>query len=136
MSLELCILASGSSGNAALLRSPAGVMLIDLGIGPRTCAKRLIGTGVTVADISAVCLTHLDSDHFNANWINTLIRQNIRLFCHASKVNQVLRTVPTLASALEPLIHPFESHPFSPLPSLHFDPLHLAHDSFGSHGFV
>ena len=40
MSLELCILASGSAGNAAILRSPAGVMLIDAGIGPRTLTKR------------------------------------------------------------------------------------------------
>ena len=31
MSLEICILASGSSGNATVLRSPAGAMLIDAG---------------------------------------------------------------------------------------------------------
>jgi phosphoribosyl 1,2-cyclic phosphodiesterase len=137
MSLELCILASGSSGNAALLRSPAGVMLIDLGIGPRVTARRLNGTGVTLADISAVCLTHLDSDHFNANWIATLIRQNTRVFCHADRTDHLARAAaPEHAADFARLITPFSTDPFSPLPDLRFDPLHLAHDRLGSHGFV
>ena len=54
MSLELCILASGSAGNAAILRSPAGLLLIDAGIGPRTFVKRLDGTGVRPSDIAAL----------------------------------------------------------------------------------
>jgi phosphoribosyl 1,2-cyclic phosphodiesterase len=137
MSLELCILASGSSGNAALLRSPAGTMLIDIGIGPRITAKRLAGTGVTLADISAVCLTHLDSDHFNFNWLPTLIRQKIKIFCHTGRVDYLIKSAPAdLASDFAGLINPFETSPFSPLADLHFSPLHLAHDRVGSHGFV
>ena len=62
MSLELCILASGSAGNAAIVRSPAGVLLIDAGIGPRTLSKRLDGTGLHLA-VSALCLTHLYGSH-------------------------------------------------------------------------
>src|SRR5437868_3026095 len=108
MSLELCILASGSSGNATLLRSPAGVMLIDLGIGPRTTAKRLDGTGVRFGDIAAVCLTHLDGDHFNASWIPTLVRRGIRVFCHSHKADEILRNADLdLATQLERLICPF-----------------------------
>jgi glyoxylase-like metal-dependent hydrolase (beta-lactamase superfamily II) len=68
MSQELCILASGSAGNAAILRTPAGVLLIDAGIGPRTLVKRLDDTGVGLADIRALCLTHLDRDHFSPRW--------------------------------------------------------------------
>jgi hypothetical protein len=52
MSLEICVLASGSAGNAAILRSPAGILLIDAGIGPRTLAKRLDGTGVRLGEIA------------------------------------------------------------------------------------
>jgi glyoxylase-like metal-dependent hydrolase (beta-lactamase superfamily II) len=72
MSLELCILASGSSGNASLLRTPAGCLLIDAGIGPRTLNKRLDGTGCTLADVRGIVLTHLDRDHFSFGWIATL----------------------------------------------------------------
>jgi len=49
MSLELCILASGSGGNCAVVRTPAGIVLIDAGIGPRTTAARMNGTGATFA---------------------------------------------------------------------------------------
>jgi glyoxylase-like metal-dependent hydrolase (beta-lactamase superfamily II) len=78
MSLEICVLASGSAGNAAILRSPAGILLIDAGIGPRTLAKRLDGTGVRPTDITALCLTHLDGDHFSARWASTLRRLGSR----------------------------------------------------------
>ena len=79
MSLELCILASGSSGNSSVVRTPNGVMLIDAGIGPRMCAKRLGGTGISIADIRAIVLTHLDSDHCNLRWAKTIVaQQNFR----------------------------------------------------------
>jgi phosphoribosyl 1,2-cyclic phosphodiesterase len=137
MSLELCILASGSSGNATVLRCPAGVMLIDLGIGPRTTAKRLLGTGVGVGDIAAVCLTHLDGDHFNFSWVPTLIRRKIRLFCHIEKGREILRTVAReFAGQLGRLVHAFEDGAFWPLEGVRFHPFPLAHDRSGSHGFV
>jgi len=60
---------------------------------------------VRLADVAAACLTHLDSDHFNMNWIPTLIRQNIRLFCHANKAREILGNITEhLATELEPLL--------------------------------
>jgi phosphoribosyl 1,2-cyclic phosphodiesterase len=137
MSLELCILASGSAGNASVLRAPGGVMLIDAGIGPRTTAQRLAGTGVRASDVRAICLTHLDRDHFNPNWIPTLVRQQVRVFCHADRVDEVRRAAPPeYADDFEPLICGFDAAPFEPLPGVTFDPIPLAHDRTGSHGFV
>lgn len=132
MSLELCILASGSAGNAAIVRSPAGVLLIDAGIGPRTLSERLDGTGVRVTDISALCLTHLDGDHFCHRWASTLRRLNILIYCHADKVGDLASHCPDLI----PLICPFETAPFSPVEGLKCDPIQFAHDRAGSHGFV
>ena len=132
MSLELCILASGSAGNAAVLRSPAGVLLIDAGIGPRTLTERLDGTGVRPADIAALCLTHLDRDHFSPSWTSTLRRLNIPVYCHSDKVDGLTLCSPDLA----PLIRPFNVTAFSPIGGLTCDPIHFAHDRLGSHGFV
>jgi phosphoribosyl 1,2-cyclic phosphodiesterase len=132
MSIELCILASGSAGNAALARSPAGVMLIDAGIGPRTLAKRLDGTGVHLADIGALCLTHLDGDHFSPHWASTLQRLRIPIYCHANKVDALVR----YCTDLVPLIRPFEAASFSPICGITCDPIQFAHDQLGSHGFV
>ena len=132
MSLELCILASGSAGNASILRSPAGVLLIDAGIGPRALAARLDGTGVRLADIAALCLTHLDGDHFSLRWTSTLRRLNIPVYCHADKVDSLSLCAPDLV----PLIRPFNVDAFSPIDGLSCDPIHFAHDRLGSHGFV
>ena len=132
MSLELCILASGSAGNAAILRSPAGVLLIDAGIGPRTLAKRLDGTGVRPADIAALCLTHLDRDHFSPHWTSTIRHLNIPVYCHANKVDDLALCSPELV----PLIRPFDVAAFSPINGLTCDPIHFPHDHLGSHGFV
>jgi phosphoribosyl 1,2-cyclic phosphodiesterase len=132
MSLELCILASGSAGNAAILRSRAGVLLIDAGIGPRTLAKRLDGTGVRPVDIAAICLTHLDRDHFSPHWASTVRCLNIPIYCHANKVNVLALCSPDLV----PLIRPFNEAAFSPIDGLTCDPIHFAHDRLGSHGFV
>lgn len=132
MSLELCILASGSAGNTAMLRSPAGLLLIDAGIGPRTFARRLEGTGVHPNDIAALCLTHLDSDHFSPSWVSTLCRLKIPIYCHANKVDGLTAGSPELV----PHIRPFNDAAFSPIHGITCDPISFAHDHLGSHGFV
>src|SRR5687767_14982499 len=146
MSVEVCVLASGSQGNCTALRTPGGVMLVDAGIGPRTAAQRLAGTGASVADVAAVCLTHLDRDHFNPNWVGTIVQRGMRVFCHAGRVEELLRCVRRSTAGrfggggdrhFAPLVAGFDgATPFTPLPGLTAYPIGLAHDSAGSHGFV
>ena len=142
MAVELCVLASGSGGNCTVVRTRSGVMLIDAGVGPRVAAARLAGTGVSVADVSAVCLTHLDRDHFNGNWVKTILGGGVRVYCHERRVGDLLR------QALGPapdgheardfaaLVHGFADDVFEPLPGLSARAVHFAHDRDGSHGFV
>lgn len=136
MSLELCILASGSGGNCTVLRTPTGLLLIDAGIGPRTAAARLAASGrrISLGHLAGVCLTHLDSDHFNANWLRLLSRHGVPIHCHASRADDVHRVAERIGVAVT--VEPFDGDPFEPLPGLHCDPLAFAHDADGSHGFV
>jgi len=139
MSLEVCILASGSSGNCSILRTPAGAMLIDCGIGPRTFSRRVEGAGASLADVRAICLTHLDRDHFSLRWIRTIVARQIRLYCDGRRMTELLSSVfgePELIDAFTQLVIPFEGHPFSPQEGLDFQPIPLSHDRMGSHGFV
>lgn len=144
MSIELCILASGSAGNSMVVRCPRGVVLIDAGIGPRAAARRLEGTGVGLADIAAICLTHLDGDHFRASWMNTVVRQGIAVFCHTGHaelltqiVNQVVRRPGEMkAQAFASLVRTFDGAAFSPIEGLQFWPIAFQHDRLGSHGFL
>jgi phosphoribosyl 1,2-cyclic phosphodiesterase len=132
MSLELCVLASGSAGNASLIRSPSGLVVVDAGIDPRTFVKRLQGTGVSISDITAFCITHLDGDHFSSSWQSPLRHHNIPIYCHIDKVALLTLKYPLLAH----LIKPFDEERFSPMQGVHCQPVFLPHDSLGSHGFV
>lgn len=138
MSLELSILGTGSSGNASVLRTSAGVVMIDAGLGPRVVAKRLQNSGVSVADVRAVVLTHLDSDHFSCNWVNTIVAGDIRVFVHASRAEHLRQMTRDCGEAWHKfcaLIHPFTDD-FRPLPGLNFTPVAFTHDRHGSHGFA
>ena len=146
MSLELCILASGSMGNCSVVRLPAragdGVMLIDAGIGPRVTAQRMNGTGVCVRDVRAICLTHLDGDHFRPSWLGTIVRHGIRVFCHESRRHDLLRgaiddqTDAANQRRFRALVYGFNGEPFAPLEGLSVRSIPLAHDQLGSHAFL
>lgn len=61
--MKLCVLGSGSRGNAVLLQSGNTRLLVDAGFGPRMLARRLGSIGVDPASISAVFITHEHTDH-------------------------------------------------------------------------
>src|ERR1043165_8303720 len=80
--MRFCVLASGSSGNASLLRAGSLGLLIDLGIGPRSLARRLDQIGAAWEDVNAAILTHVHGDHWNENTLEHLERRQIPLYCH------------------------------------------------------
>src|SRR5690349_6843476 len=97
MSLEICMLASGSLGYCTIVCTEAGSILIDAGIGPRIAQQRMRGSGAKLEDVRAICLTHLDSDHFRPSWAKVVIERSIHVFCNAGKIEQLLRWVAYLA---------------------------------------
>jgi phosphoribosyl 1,2-cyclic phosphodiesterase len=147
MSLELCVLGSGSGGNSTVVRAPWGTFLIDAGFGPRTTAQRMHGIGVDVSGVSAIVLTHLDHDHFNKNWLQTILKQGIRVHCAAERVRDIVECAEAVDAEakllarhlpirpLRELVHGFRTA-FEPVRGVKMQPLKLAHDQTGSHGFV
>ncbi len=155
MSLEICVLGSGSGGNSTVVRSAWGTFLIDAGFGPRVTAQRMCGggeggrrgIGVDVPDISAIVLTHLDHDHFNKNWLQTIVKRGIRVFCARRRVREILGSDEAAevearrvekrwgVEPLAELVVGFEGE-FSPVRGVSVEPVLLAHDEAGSHGFV
>jgi phosphoribosyl 1,2-cyclic phosphodiesterase len=61
--VKLCMLGSGSGGNAVLIQSGETRILIDAGFGPRTLARRLARISVDPRSIEAVVVTHEHIDH-------------------------------------------------------------------------
>ena len=61
--MEVLVLASGSSGNAVLVRSGETALLVDVGISALQVRQRLEVFARCADDITAVLLTHEHSDH-------------------------------------------------------------------------
>lgn len=61
--VKFCVLASGSSGNAALLATKNTRILIDAGLSMREIRKRMESVGEDLEDIDAILITHEHCDH-------------------------------------------------------------------------
>jgi phosphoribosyl 1,2-cyclic phosphodiesterase len=63
MSLKLCVLASGSSGNCTLIQYGSSSILIDAGLSVKEIARRLEAVGWGLDQVSGICVSHEHSDH-------------------------------------------------------------------------
>ena len=61
--IELCVLASSSSGNCIYVASGETRILIDAGVSAKQVGLRLAKVGAELGQIDALCLTHEHSDH-------------------------------------------------------------------------
>ena len=79
--LELCTLASGSSGNSLLVTDGRTHVLVDAGISCRRICTGLKALGVEPTELAGVLITHEHSDHISG--LTTLTKQ-LRLPVYAS----------------------------------------------------
>lgn len=66
MSVRVCVLASGSSGNAILVQSSHAAILVDSGLAARETERRLYDIGVSPGDLSAILISHAHIDHYRS----------------------------------------------------------------------
>lgn len=71
--MKIAILASGSTGNCAVVSHGGTFVLLDAGISARRIAAGLRELGLSPADLSAVLVTHAHSDHVSG--LRVLARQ-------------------------------------------------------------
>jgi phosphoribosyl 1,2-cyclic phosphodiesterase len=61
--VKFCVLASGSSGNAAFLATDKTRILVDAGLSMKELGKRLASIGEDLENIDAILVTHEHTDH-------------------------------------------------------------------------
>ena len=64
--IRIISLYSGSSGNATVITSPVGTLLIDAGKSAKQLLHALDEVGVSPEQIGAILLTHEHNDHISA----------------------------------------------------------------------
>jgi phosphoribosyl 1,2-cyclic phosphodiesterase len=89
--IQLEVLASGSQGNAALIRSPGKqrCMLIDAGLSPRRTRLALQDRNHAHQDLTDVLLTHGDGDHLHAGWAKAIDSWNFTVHVHRAHAARV-----------------------------------------------
>ncbi len=127
--LSVCILGSGSRGNAIFVSDGATSILIDAGFSAREIDRRMRHRGLDPAGLSAILVTHEHTDHMRG--IERLVRRHrLPVFLTAGT-----RQVATALHEL-PEIYPFAcGHEFR-INTLAIRPFSISHDACDPAGFT
>lgn len=136
MRIQFAVLASGSSGNASLVRGGCPGLLIDVGLGPCALDERLESVGASWSDVAAVVLTHTHGDHFDSAALAELARRRLALYCHEGH-RPALAEDPGFRKLDDAgLVSCYqEDRPFLTTTGLRLEPIPLRHDGGPTFGF-
>jgi len=130
MGLQICVLASGSSGNCTLVRSADTALLIDAGLSARETGKRLASVGVALEQVSGICVTHEHGDH-TAGLRVLQQRHGIRLYANSGTIEAYQQGEPvTLAWNV------FQTGQAFTVGSLRVEPFSVPHDANEPVGYI
>ncbi len=131
MTGRFTVLASGSSGNAALLETNGFGLLIDCGLHPRVLTQRLREVGATWDKINAAILTHTHGDHWKDLTLADLRSRKIPLYAHEVQLGQLAASADSFAALHHArLVREYEDGTALELaPGLVVKPVRVSHDA-------
>jgi phosphoribosyl 1,2-cyclic phosphodiesterase len=131
MSLRLCVLASGSSGNCIFVGSESTRILIDAGISGARTRERLSAVGIEMDSIDAICLTHEHDDHRSS--LAVLHRRTgAQLYANSATIDALERG----GKCRDLTWNVFTTgEPFS-IGDVRMEPFSVPHDSYDPVGFI
>ena len=88
MSLEISVLASGSSGNSIVIKNNNNAILIDCGLSGKELCKRLNKCGIKAEQLNSILVTHEHSDHIKG--VGILSRKcDLPIYARKATWNQI-----------------------------------------------
>lgn len=135
MAVEFTVLASGSRGNASLVRSGGTGLLIDLGLGTRGLTKRMEHVGASWPALSAALLTHTHGDHVSESNLRALARERIPLYCHEAHRTYLSRYRGFAELEKTGIVRTYDDYPFLTPTGIRVEPIPLSHDGGPTYGF-
>lgn len=138
MPLNLCMLGSGSAGNAAWISAPGVRMLLDCGFSDSDLRRRMTQVGGDPDDIDTIVVSHLHSDHLHPHAIDRRLNRagKRRLVIHPDH-EPALRKTRSFQRLRERggVVHYAAGVPLELAPGLTLTPLPVSHDAEPTFGF-
>ena len=128
--MKVCVLGSGSSGNATLVTSNGTAALVDAGLSCRQIELRMCAVGADPSDLDAVFLTHEHGDHVGG--LATLVKR----FGPAVHVTEATAEAAGPAIANGSGVRHIEAGTSCDCGSLNFHPFSVSHDAVDTVGYV
>jgi glyoxylase-like metal-dependent hydrolase (beta-lactamase superfamily II) len=136
MTLRFTVLASGSAGNAAVVQTASGSVLVDGGLQPRTLLERLSSQNLAAPSIRALLLTHTHGDHWNDALLGWLADGERLLYCHPSHHGKLNGSAQFQRLLQAKLVRDYEAEKGFDLPAgLRALPIPVRHDGGATFGF-
>ncbi|HOO76895.1 MAG TPA: MBL fold metallo-hydrolase [bacterium] len=128
--IRICVLSSGSTGNATLVRTETTAVLVDAGLSASALSRLLDEQGLGPERLDAILIGHEHTDHvrglkaFSRTWRGPVyVNAEIRDF--------ILERVPSL-----PAVRTFEKHDTWSIGDIDVSPFPVEHDAIDPVGFV
>ena len=130
MGLQVCVLASGSSGNSIFIGSEKTRVLIDAGLSARQVALRLEQLGVAPESINGICVSHEHGDHV-AGLRALQQRHGIPVYANAGTLNGIMRQ----PRSHELSVRVFQTGSPFEIGDITIEPFSVPHDAYEPVGF-
>jgi phosphoribosyl 1,2-cyclic phosphodiesterase len=131
MSLRVCVLGSGSTGNCTYIGCGSSAVLIDAGLSALQTSTRMEKISAALAGVQGICVSHEHNDH-TAGLRVLNRRHGIPVYANSGTV-EALRRHEELTS-LDWKI--FSTGTAFPLGAFHVEPFSVPHDALDPVGFV
>ncbi len=125
--MEICNLASGSSGNSTYIKTNNYQILIDLGKTKKYLVDQLASIGVDYEDIDFVFLTHTHDDHVSA--LNVFLKNHKATLVVSRQMYQQLNNIDKIEHVLV-----YDDNPV--IEGLNIKSFKMSHDAGDTRAFV
>lgn len=127
MQMNLCSIASGSSGNCIYVGNETTHLLVDVGISGKRVESGLKSVGIDPANLHGILITHEHSDHVKG--LGVMVRRyHLPVYGTAETINAVLHTK-NIGKIEEGLIRIIEPDQKFMIQDIEVNPFSIPHDA-------
>lgn len=125
--MQLCSIASGSSGNCIYVGSDTTHLLVDTGISKKRTEEGLNEIGVSLQDMDGILITHEHADHISGLGV---ISRKYHLPIYATqRTIEAIQGVSSLGNLEDELFHPIKPDEAFMIKDIKCCPMHTSHDA-------